>query len=65
MMLNSNFLSFFQKILPIVEEMGEVIKSSTFSAGGNDKLKWYVLLIAKKEFHLKIHPFFLEILISN
>jgi len=22
------------------EEMGEVIKSSTFSAGGNDKLKW-------------------------
>lgn len=22
------------------EDMGEVIKSSTFSAGGNDKLKW-------------------------
>ena len=24
------------------EEMGEVIKSSTFSAGANDKLKWFV-----------------------
>lgn len=24
------------------EEMGEVLKSSTFSAGANDKLKWYV-----------------------
>lgn len=24
------------------EEMGEVLKSSTFSAGSNDKLKWYV-----------------------
>lgn len=23
------------------EEMGEVLKSSTFSAGANDKLKWY------------------------
>lgn len=22
------------------EEMGEVLKSSTFSAGSNDKLKW-------------------------
>jgi len=25
------------------EEMGEVLKSSTFSAGASDKLKWYVL----------------------
>lgn len=24
------------------EEMGEVIKSSTFSSGANDKLKWCV-----------------------
>lgn len=24
------------------EEMGEVIKSSTFSSGANDKLKWWV-----------------------
>jgi len=24
------------------EEMGEVLKSSTFSAGASDKLKWYV-----------------------
>ena len=24
------------------EEMGEVLKSSTFSAGANDKLKWLV-----------------------
>lgn len=24
------------------EEMGEVLKSSTFSAGSNDKLKWWV-----------------------
>ena len=24
------------------EEMGEVLKSSTFSAGANDKLKWSV-----------------------
>lgn len=26
------------------EEMGEVLKSSTFSAGANDKLKWLVYL---------------------
>lgn len=26
------------------EEMGEVLKSSTFSAGVNDKLKWYLYL---------------------
>lgn len=25
------------------EEMGEVLKSSTFSAGANDKLKWYII----------------------
>lgn len=25
------------------EEMGEVLKSSTFSAGANDKLKWWVI----------------------
>jgi len=24
------------------EEMGEVLKSSTFSAGASDKLKWYI-----------------------
>lgn len=28
------------------EEMGEVIKSSTFSAGGNDKLKWLVVFFS-------------------
>jgi hypothetical protein len=28
------------------EEMGEVLKSSTFSAGANDKLKWYVFFFA-------------------
>ena len=27
------------------EEMGEVLKSSTFSAGSNDKLKWYIILL--------------------
>jgi hypothetical protein len=26
------------------EEMGEVLKSSTFSAGANDKLKWFVII---------------------
>ena len=25
------------------EEMGEVLKSSTFSAGANDKLKWFYI----------------------
>ena len=25
--------------------MGEVLKSSTFSAGANDKLKWYISII--------------------
>lgn len=25
------------------EEMGEVLKSSTFSSGPNDKMKWFVL----------------------
>ena len=24
------------------EEMGEVLKSSTFSTDGNDKMKWFV-----------------------
>lgn len=32
------------------EEMGEVLKSSTFSAGANDKLKWFVKI---KEAFLK------------
>lgn len=27
------------------EEMGEVLKSSTFSSGPNDKMKWLVLKI--------------------
>lgn len=27
------------------EEMGEVLKSSTFSAGANDKLKWQVIMM--------------------
>ena len=26
------------------EEMGETLKSSTFSAGANDKMKWYEFL---------------------
>lgn len=33
------------------EEMGEVIKSSTFSSGANDKLKWWV--------YTSLHSFFL------
>ena len=28
------------------EEMGEVLKSSTFSAGANDKLKWYIFFVS-------------------
>ena len=26
------------------EEMGETLKSSTFSAGANDKMKWYLII---------------------
>lgn len=29
------------------EEMGEVLKSSTFSSGPNDKMKWLVLVVAR------------------
>jgi hypothetical protein len=55
------------------EEMGEVIKSSTFSAGGNDKLKWLVfiflfllcnLLEIKKEWFISLMPFLFKILIN-
>lgn len=28
------------------EEMGEVLKSSTFSSGPNDKMKWLVLMLS-------------------
>ena len=32
------------------EEVGETLKSSTFSAGANDKLKWYVLCVYSVDF---------------
>ncbi|KAF3853591.1 hypothetical protein F7725_014281 [Dissostichus mawsoni] len=35
------------------EEMGEVIKSSTFSSGANDKLKWWA---GKKAMCLRVNP---------
>lgn len=40
------------------EEMGEVLKSSTFSAGANDKLKWFVFSkqLANTLNYLKIQP---------
>lgn len=39
------------------EEMGEVLKSSTFSAGANDKLKWQVTAIQSFNFHVLTNPF--------
>lgn len=38
------------------EEMGEVIKSSTFSSGANDKLKWWVGKKAALFHHIHLNP---------
>lgn len=35
------------------EEMGEVLKSSTFSAGANDKLKWYNNSLSDCKWYIK------------
>lgn len=37
------------------EEMGEVLKSSTFSSGPNDKMKWLVLML-----NLSLHIIYLQ-----
>lgn len=39
------------------EEMGEVIKSSTFSSGANDKLKWWGRLYLAVRIFLKVACF--------
>jgi speckle-type POZ protein len=48
------------------EEMGEVLKSSTFSAGANDKLKWFAIIFTNDFLNMSFANFcFLFFLIKR